>query len=293
MYFLLLRKLKNASATSNLIEMSVHLNSTLSTDQILHSLRVSFAFQKGLMKAYAGKTDVSQFLLRFALTDHNDDNIELWDDPSCRSFARHVMDLGWFGLAAQPAAEPFGFDTGFSRPEKNIEIAKDVLLPYFISSGGADGFLLGLRNGDLDKQMSRSYCYFNDHIDGPHCLVVNLKDETITYALENLNSGTQHCMILFDEFQVPVVAEPEPNPVPDAFKIAVRRAFCSRNGLHLTVNRSTTVHTVMDAIKDKMGIPHEQQQLVYQGDILEASKTLVDYNIKNGCVVSVMVCCKS
>ncbi len=40
--------------------------------------------------------------IMFRMNDHDNDDIELWDDPRCASFAATVINNGWFGLVLHP-----------------------------------------------------------------------------------------------------------------------------------------------------------------------------------------------
>jgi hypothetical protein len=47
----------------------------------------------------------------------------------------------------------------------------------------------------------------------------------------------------------------------------------------LDVDAAEPIYNILDAIRDKEGVPPEPQALMYVSRMLEASRTLADYNI--------------
>ena len=57
----------------------------------------------------------------------------------------------------------------------------------------------------------------------------------------------------------------------------------------MTVGKRTTIDGVKSAIQDSMGIPPDQQRLIYAGKLLENGRTLEHYGIDNDAVLYLLL----
>ena len=114
------------------IDITVGFHANLTEAQVKSTLLFIHSILQSLKKYQSHQLIVIHHCrILFRMSDHDNDGIELWDDPRCASFAAAVINNGWFGLVFHPMSASW---TSIADFDANPSNESELYLPISIAN---------------------------------------------------------------------------------------------------------------------------------------------------------------